>query len=1407
MTHPAPSVEVIRELIDTFLDTGEQDHLGNAIELAQDLITSGPPEDTMQELHFLIKWISAMGGGAIIPEKIDQAVEDAVQWTFTLEWSNQVATPREGTAAEANRGLNRSDSTMHVTADVEIVQLLSDTFLETGDTDYLDSAIEIAEGIIAGDPAAHSMHFVRSLLVSLYGLKSTRKCSEVDSQAEEEDMTTTSLESNDTLATVMATGGTISKTVIEFLEDLKRFMNQFDSTGDIDGLNKAIVLVELMSLSSTLDITLQAPIFSTFSYLLWIRLERWGDLGDLELAIQAGEQAVRAMTPDYQFKVDIFSNISTIYFARFKRLEEQDDLVKAMQLCCRAVAETSLGDNRREIRLRILWNMLNLRSLVMNLRSTHQDQPVHAGLFESLDPSHPGMFEVIECIANMENMFVQFEEHLASSTVGDHELVLSSFLNGLISYRRRESLGQRNVLENEIRIWGPRAARYPLGGQARPYLMMISGLYVVQKFDLCGDLDDLEKAIKIFQQVVDAIPTCAALHVLATKSLVRCLLGRFMQVGEQGDMMKAIQAMRAVTESTPADHPDRAQRLLHLAILEHEGGFKSLNETIQVAENCVATRSGNDNDHINALQMLCVLLEQRYNRFRDLGDLERGIRVSEEIDNTRPGHPGDRDLVQNYLMHPLLGRFGRYGALDDLERAIQACQCLVTTPGADLHSQAKWLCNLSCTLHNRFATLGEPQDLEKATQLINQAISIAPNNEDRALVLNCSGAISHTRFTHLGDPEDLMNAIRASTMAVATIPSDHQTRICCVTNHIKNLKSRFRLLRDPEDLSNAIEFCDEIISSTSEESDYRARVSLQMIGLLLEGGKANTDRILSISHEVWHNESLEPESRITAALTIATLFQYAGKLAMASVLMVNAVELLPSVSSQFLGRTDRARRLARYFGLASMTMSLCLQVEHSPTDCLSLLEFGRGIIIGSAINCRSDLSELATEYPEICARYNSLRVEIDTPPVEILNMSDQWAGEHIRRRRVAAIDELAESVALIRKLQGFERFQLPQTREQLIAIAREGPIIIVNSTSNRSDVVLVTTTDIKSFILPLMKSSEVEDRMGSLSQMTKCRRSEYPKRNEEMCSLLLWLWNVAVEPIFKELGFDTIDDRKLPHVWWIGVGPLAMAPFHAAGNHFPGSTENTFSRAISSYVPTIKALSYAREKKLKLFRGPETRILLVTMPTTPISSATPETSNRARKWKSLKNAPMEVDQIIDSVQASAITTKFECPDVAQVLDELSATHVIHFACHAVSDAKNPSDSHLLLSGNDNPGPGKLTVGQISDMNLKNAHVAYLSACSTANNSSAALADESIHIASGFLLAGFSHVLATRWDSQDDACLQVAVEFYKRLFDPERQEGDIGHHEVSTAFHHAVKTLRNAFPRQPIRWAPFIHTGA
>lgn len=79
-------------------------------------------------------------------------------------------------------------------------------------------------------------------------------------------------------------------------------------------------------------------------------------------------------------------------------------------------------------------------------------------------------------------------------------------------------------------------------------------------------------------------------------------------------------------------------------------------------------------------------------------------------------------------------------------------------------------------------------------------------------------------------------------------------------------------------------------------------------------------------------------------------------------------------------------------------------------------------------------------------------------------------------------------------------------------------------------------------------------------------------------------------------------DRDVPRVWWIGSGLASSMPFHAAGFHpdlnCADSNDNAYSMAISSYVPSIKAVAHARSRAR---RAERTRgsLLIATMPTTP----------------------------------------------------------------------------------------------------------------------------------------------------------------------------------------------------------------
>jgi CHAT domain-containing protein len=118
---------------------------------------------------------------------------------------------------------------------------------------------------------------------------------------------------------------------------------------------------------------------------------------------------------------------------------------------------------------------------------------------------------------------------------------------------------------------------------------------------------------------------------------------------------------------------------------------------------------------------------------------------------------------------------------------------------------------------------------------------------------------------------------------------------------------------------------------------------------------------------------------------------------------------------------------------------------------------------------------------------------------------------------------------------------------------------------------------------------------------------------------------------------------------------------------------------------------------------------------------------------------------------------------------------------------------------------RLTVHRVSELNLKQARMAYLSACSTAENRAARLMDEVIHVVSGFQVAGFPHVVGCLWPSDDSVCVNVAKALYASLFGRgwTRWSG----REVASALREAVIAVRAADMDMPLLWAQFVHYGA
>lgn len=188
----------------------------------------------------------------------------------------------------------------------------------------------------------------------------------------------------------------------------------------------------------------------------------------------------------------------------------------------------------------------------------------------------------------------------------------------------------------------------------------------------------------------------------------------------------------------------------------------------------------------------------------------------------------------------------------------------------------------------------------------------------------------------------------------------------------------------------------------------------------------------------------------------------------------------------------------------------------------------------------------------------------------------------------------------------------------------------------------------------------------------------------------------------------------------------------------------------------------------------------------------------------------------------------EKPQKDRIMNILKTYTVWHFAGHGVSDRKDPSQSRLILSdGEKNP----LTVQELSSLNLRRAGpwLAYLSACSTGDNPTEGLYDESIHLMTACQIAGFRHVVGSLWEASDKYSSDVAQAFYRSII----AGGTLTDDGIAHALHKAtlylrgggdpskvdrkvtilgVSTLnsgsseREAIRNDPFVWAGYVHVG-
>ncbi|KAJ6439162.1 putative reverse transcriptase [Purpureocillium lavendulum] len=647
--------------------------------------------------------------------------------------------------------------------------------------------------------------------------------------------------------------------------------------------------------------------------------------------------------------------------------------------------------------------------------------------------------------------------------------------------------------------------------------------------------------------------------------------------------------------------------------------------------------------------------------------------------------------------------------------------------------------------------------LEEAITVARQAVDLTPaDHPDRAIWLLNLGNKLKSRYESTGELANLEEAITVARQAVGCTPADHPNRAAFLNNLGNKIESRYERTGKSRDLEEASSCFHAAWSCQTGIPFHRANAAARCLALLAK------------------------QSRIDAAIQLGQA----------------VLDLLPAVNTKLLDRSDKQFVMSTFAGVAANVCACLLAIDQS-ARALESLERGRAVIISELVDGRDDLSALRHDYHDIACRYERLRDEINDTSRDREEGSTRRAEVANQRRETLA--ELNRCVLEIRGLAGYERFLLGQTVAEMQECALEGTIVVVNITDFRSDAILLSKRGIWTLNLPRMLALDAKTWLSKKWTGGEVRRSERARKNKEYLEHLVWLWDVCVKPVLDALDTDHTQDA-LPRIWWIGTGLGSSMPFHAAGMHSPGSTENALSKAVSSHTPSIKILGYAH-RRARITKTSEVSLLIATMPTTPANASHPV----AGKLCDLPAVVTEEQRVRDLLGENIPVQLLKSPSVADVMDQMRHCSVAHFACHGLTDHTDPSNSGLILQKQHGQAvtQDRLTVRQVSELSLSDARIAYLSACSTAENNAARLADEVIHVVSGFQVAGFPHVVGCLWPSIDRVCVEVACGFYQSLLGRRSFDGQA----VACALREAVMAVREEDMSAPLVWAQFVHFGA
>ncbi|MBE1535588.1 CHAT domain-containing protein [Actinomadura algeriensis] len=895
-------------------------------------------------------------------------------------------------------------------------------------------------------------------------------------------------------------------------------------------------------------------------------------------------------------------------------------------------------------------------------------------------------------------------------------------------------------------------------------------------------------------------------HVVCEAELLR------REARDSGDATLAARAGRAwarIVEATPRDDPRFLDR--RIALARAAGKVRALQgDTAQSDQRIIEARRAlvppDHPDRLNTVLRLHLAFGERYEATGDVGDHEAALECAEEL---AAAHPDDQMMF--LLGEKLHQRFLRTLDPSDLHRAVGLLRRSAAPSGPE---QPERLLVLARALKGWWPILQERDVLDLAIQTAEDAESIvdarhehypeilwtlaegyaqrhlltrAEGDLDRALAAATQAQLRVRRqarfnlllcdlyleaYRHGGKSQDLFRALAVAENAARGVSRDHPAKPDALYRLGQALRERYERTGSVGDLDRAVLDGRAAIELLAPDDSRRSKY---LTGL----GNTYSTRFrlrgegdaLPAAIDLYRRAAATPPDSCAPVVelgrTLRWRYESTGDMADLDEAIALAESRLERVSvhdlPSLLLDLGVARRLR---SAATGDPAELARAGAAVAEALALPD----VAPRTQMRLRLEQAETAPNPADRLAAFEAVidllpRVGLRSPYEDDRQfMLSVHAGLGARAAEAAvAVGRPEHALALLELSRGIltdppGNLRVPAA--DLCRRAARGPIVTLSTTENGGLALMVTPAGVTTLPLPDLTLTEAVTRQKAL------REAAAAHAHRDIADVLAWLWRAACRPVLDALAATGWDGARL---WWCPAGVLTLLPLHAAGD----GHDSVMARTVSSYLPTARAMPHAPASST----APRGRALVVAMTNTPGEARLRAAASEASTLTRLLGAT-----VLENDRATRRSVLAALPDA----------RIVHFACHAHADVREPARSRLLLQD------GALTPLDLLPLRL-GGDLAYLSACSTGDVLYVG-ADEPRHITAAFHQIGFAHVVGTLWPVDDNAAADITDDFYERI-------AAHGPGDAARALHDAVLRFRATHPDQPALWAAHLHVGA